>query len=125
MKYYANTFYMSVWEKFTASNGEPSIYTRMFGNGHFTCELMENLLAITKADLKEAVEKILSNHTKLDDFTCTETEFGWKYERYVKWLDEDGFEYEIVPKGQHTDHELYTVEITYIEKDTHIFSKLS
>lgn len=124
MKYYPNTFYMSVWEKFTAANGEPSIYTRMFGDGHFTCRLLENTTLVTKELLKTKVESILSEHSSLDDFTCMETAFGWKYERFVKWLDEDGFDYEIVPEGQHTDHEVYTVEISFIEKVVDIFTKL-
>jgi hypothetical protein len=115
---------MSVYEKFTAKNGEPSVYTRMIGNGYFTRYLTWGTGIITKAFLKEKVEKILSNHTKLDDFTVTETDYGWKYERFVKWLDEDGIEYEIVEEGQHTDHEVYTVDISYFEEVTDIFKKL-
>lgn len=115
---------MSVWEKFTAINGEPSLYTRMFGSGHFTCRLAEDSVNITKQFLKNKVEEILSEHTSLDDFTVTETDYGWNYERFVKWLDEDGFEYELVDEGQHTDHELYTVELSIYREDYDAFKKL-
>lgn len=124
MKYYPNTYYMSVYETFTGIDGEPSIYTRMLGNGHFTCRLTHGSGIVTKAFLKEKVENILSVHTKLDDFSVTETDYGWKYERFVKWLDEDGFEYELVDEGQHTDQEVYTVDISYFEEVTDIFKKL-
>lgn len=124
MEYEVNTFYMKVYEKFTAKNGEPSNYTRMMGRyGCEEFELCSQSSKVTKDYLKERVEEILSYQTSLDGFTATEMEYGWKYERFIKWTN-DGFGHEIVEEGQHSDHEVYEVHISYIFKDTDVFKKL-
>jgi len=41
----------------------------------------------------------------------------------VKWLN-DGEDFEIVEEGQHTDHEIYTVDISYYEEVWEAFKKL-
>lgn len=124
MQYYPNTYYMTIFERFTAIDGKPSVYTRMYGNGSTTYKLVEGNGIVTKSLLKEKVEKIINNSSELTDFNCTETEYGWQYERFVKWLDEDRNTYEIVPEGQHTDHEVYTVDISYFDEVYDIFKKL-
>ncbi|PHA03044.1 hypothetical protein COE51_01495 [Bacillus pseudomycoides] len=125
MKVYPNSYYMTVHENIKDKNGEQSVYTRLFGcDGYFTCHIREYYGGISKKELQDEVEKILKRQLhNLEEFTVTETKYGWKYEMFVKWLN-DGFDYEVVEEGQHTDHEVYTVDISYIDEVTDVFATL-
>ncbi|MFS0708955.1 hypothetical protein AB6N22_12765, partial [Kocuria palustris] len=108
-KVYPDTFYMTVYEDFKRKDGSGSLYSRMMFNPS-TWKVMDGWRTTRKEELKKKVEENLSRFINLNDFTITETKHGWKYERFVKWLDEED-NYELVEEGQHTDHEAYTVDI--------------
>lgn len=111
-KVYPETFYMTVHEKLKMKDGSDSLYNRLMFN---PSEWEIGDMIYEKSVLKEKVEQKLGHAVNLHDFTITETAYGWKYERFIKWLDEDGDNYELVEEGQHTDHEVYTVDISYYE----------
>ncbi|WP_144509886.1 hypothetical protein [Bacillus sp. FJAT-22090] len=118
---YPDTFYMTVYEKLKQKDGSDSFYSRIMFNPS-DWDIGGSIYE--KNILKERVEKRLSNVVDLDDFTITETKYGWKYERFIKWIDEDKGIYELVEEGQHTDHELYTVDISYYEDVSDILKRL-
>lgn len=122
-KVYPDTFYMTVYEDFKKKDGTPSDYSRIIFNPS-TWEVMSGWKSETKKALKDRIEEKLCRVMDLIDFTVSETNYGWKYERFIKWLDEEGISYEIVEEGLHTDHEVYIVDISYYEEVTDIFSKL-
>lgn len=124
-KVYPDTYYMEVWEKFTRADGEPSYYTMMWGNGYTKQYLFDDYRIVTKEKIKEKVDEFLRDtHYAIDSFKCTENEYGWTYERYVRYHDDESNEHDVVEKGQHTDHEEYTVAISFIHEDIDIMSKL-
>lgn len=114
-KYYPNTYYMKIYEDFKRLDGSESYYSKLMFNPS-TSRVAEDYEVRTKSDLKEKVEEQLSHVANLQSFNVTETKYGWKYERFMKTSDDmDSDIYEIVEEGQHTDHELFTVEISYYE----------
>lgn len=120
-KVYPETFYMSVYEKLKQKDGSDSFYSRLM----FSPSMWEIGDAIyAKSELKDRMERKLSAVVELKDFTITETAYGWKYERFIKWTDEDKGIYDLVEEGQHTDHEVYTVDISYYEDVRNVFSRL-
>jgi len=120
-KVYPETFYMTVYEKLKMRDGSDSFYNRLMFN---PSEWEIGDAIYEKSILKERVEQKLSNVVDLQDFTVTETAYGWKYERLIRWIDEDKDIYELVEEGQHTDHEVYTVDISYYEDVRNVFSRL-
>lgn len=122
-KVYPDTFYMTVHEVLKNKDDSESYYSRLMFNPSIW-ELMSGWRSTSKIELKDKVEEKLSRVISLSDFAVSETKYGWKYERFVKWLDDDGVNYENVEEGQHTDYEVYIVDITYYEEVTDIFSKL-
>jgi hypothetical protein len=110
-EYSPNEYYMSVREDLKDVNGETSIYNRLMDRV-FTLHVCSGYMIENKKQLKEKVETLLSRNIDLNNYTVTETDFGWEYEMFVKWID-DGRTFEIVEEGHHTDHEIYTVDITY------------
>lgn len=122
-KVYVDTFYATVYEDFKQKDGDDSLYSNLMFNPT-TMDLMEGYRSTTKSELKEVLDKRMSNFINLSEFTVKETNHGWIYERYIKWLDEDGNDYEIVKEGEHTDHEMFTVDISFYEDVYGIFAKL-
>lgn len=120
-KVYPDTFYMKVYEDFKRKDGSNSHYSGLMFNPSiwYIGKHINN-----KKDLKIEVEKRLSDVINLDDYSVTETKFGWKYERFVKWLDDDFVDGENVKEGDHTDHEIFTVDISYYEEVWDKFEKL-
>lgn len=127
-KLYAGTYYIDVYERFIRADGEPSYYTMMYGSGHVKLRLHEDWGRVaSKTYLKQRIDNILrASIPAIDSFNCSETTYGWEYDRYVKHLDDEysGINLEIVGKGEHTDHEHYTVDISYIYEDSNVMSKL-
>ena len=108
-----DTYYATVFEKLTRLDGSPSHYAQL-NNGHQIYCVNERI--DSKADLLKAVEQIIDRIVTYKDFTVTENKHGWVFERYIKW-DADDSEYVVTEPGEHSDHELYTVEITrFIEE---------
>lgn len=122
-KVYPDTFYMVLYEDLKRIDGTESYYSRLMFNPS-TWNLGEFIN--NKEDLKKKVEKNLSQVINLDDYSVMETKFGWEYERFVKWLDDEEFgDGENVSEGNHTDHEVYTVDISYYEEVWDKFEKLA
>lgn len=116
-KVYSNTYYMEVWEKFTRADGEPSWYTMMWGDGYTKIRIGENHRIRTKSDIKKKVDEFLrETHFQIDTFECTEHEYGWTFERFVKYHNDEFKECDVVKKGEHTDHEEYEINIIYIDE---------
>ena len=116
-KVYPDTYYIEVYEDFKKKNGEPSEYTRMAGDGSIRLELVERGIVDTKKEILSHIkDKRISRYFNLKDFVTKETEYGWVFERYVKWLDEDGLEYEIVTKDEeYDDYERYVIDLHLYE----------
>lgn len=112
-KVYPDTFYMTVFEDLKMKDGSNSYYSRIMFNP--STWIVDSSI-YEKSILKEKVEEKLSHVVELHDFTITETKYGWTYERFIKWVDEDKGIYELVEEGEHTDHEVYTVDISYYEE---------
>lgn len=112
-EYYPNTYYMTVHEEFKRLDGSNSHYSQLMFNPA-TWSVAEDHQVKTKTDLKEKIEAALANVADITSFTVTETDDGWDYERFVKVTYEDDSEIvEIVEEGQHTDHEVFKVEISF------------
>lgn len=114
-QYYPNTYYMTVYEEFKRLDGSQSYYSQL-SSSPSTWRVAEDYQIRTKNDLKERIEKELGMVTDLETFKVTETKYGWNYERFMKTSDDiDSGVYEIAEEGKHTDHELFTVEISFYE----------
>lgn len=122
-KVYPNTFYATVYEDFKQKDGSGSLYSNLMFNPS-NWSIMEGYRSTSKSELKEKLDAQMSKFIKLDEFTVTENEFGWIYERYIKWIDDDLNTYEIVEKGEHTEHEMFTIEVSFYEDVFDIFSNL-
>lgn len=128
MEYEADTYYATITEQFKRVDGESSYYTRLTGNGQFTIELNFNRLDgdESKENAKKLVEERLEpSIPDLDTFDVVQTDYGWKYERFVKTSDEDMTVFEIVKEGEHTDHEVFDIYVFYIREEWDTYSKLS
>lgn len=117
---YTDTFYITLYEDLKQADGTQSFYSRLMFNP--TTKTAGDFR--TKASLKEQVESKFDGLIPIEEFTCTETKHGWTYERFVQWLDEEQGTYEVVEKGKHTDHEVYTVDISYYTEDWNAFKNL-
>ncbi|PHE64429.1 hypothetical protein COF68_06220 [Bacillus toyonensis] len=125
MKKHVNTYYMSVHEDIKDSNGEKADFDRLMSStGHVERYVCMNYSVNTIEDLLEQVEAKLKNYiSNLNEYTRTETEYGWVYEMYVRWFNDD-MEYEVVEKGKHTHHEVYVVDVTFILEETNVIEKM-
>lgn len=113
------TYYMQLNESLKKPDGTPSDYDRlMFNNKHY--RLGSTSYIRSKDDLyNEVVKRVAQNVeprldeniSNLESYTITETDFGWTFERYITWND-DETEFTVVPKGEHTNHECYTADIS-------------
>lgn len=122
-RFYPNTYYMTVYEEFKQKDGSESAYSRIMFNPS-TWSVGGSVYIRTKVELKEKVEKYLTDSIgPLDDYTVTETASGWVYQRFVTW-SEDERNYEVIKEGVHSDHEAYTVDISYYEDVENVFSRL-
>lgn len=126
MKYESDTHYAMITEQFRRKDGDRSYYNMLMGNGQFTIRLdFKSIINRTKKEAMNIVHGILKRHVgQLDTYNIIENGSGWTYERYVKNDEEDFDNYEIVEKGNHTDHEVFDVYVFYIKEDSDAFSKL-
>ena len=125
MKYEENTFYANITEDFKRLDGTSSYYNMLMGDGCHTVELDFRTLEESKENIKKLVEMKLSQGVPdIATYHVVETGYGWKYERFVKTIDGDSDYYEIVEEGEHTDHEVFHIDIFYIRKGTAAYSKL-
>lgn len=122
-KIYPDTFYASIYEDFRQKNGENSLYYNLMFNPT-KISLMNGSRSTSKSELKKVLDEKMSNIINLNQFIVKETDYGWVYERYVKILDEESLEYEVVKEGEHTDHEVFTVDISFHEEVYGIFKEL-
>lgn len=125
--YEANTYYATIVEDFKRLDETSSYYTVLFGNGRYTMELDFGKVGgvESKENVRKLVEMSLSQSVSdIATYNLVETAYGWKYERFVKTKDEDSNYYEIVEEGEHTDHEVYYVDVFYIRAETDAYSKL-
>ena len=123
-KVYPDNFYITIYEDLKQKNGESSLYSIMMFNPS-TRRLMDGYRSTTKSEIKQKLDKQMSDIINLDEFEVTENEYGWIYERYVKWLEEDFYEYKGVSKDdEYDDHEMFTVEISFYEEVYGIFREL-
>jgi hypothetical protein len=126
-KVYPGTIYGTFYEKLRDKDGESSTYNYFLScDGSFTITLSDKHYSrVEKSVLIEKVEKFLDRNVYrgLEGFTVKETDYGWEYERYVKWIDKDTCE--VVEKGQHTDHELFTVDLSFYEETPCILKEIN
>lgn len=103
-------YYATIHERLRRLDGTKSHYEHMRTNS--TAYLLNEEIN-TKSDLVDAVKAVLNRIVDTTaNFTLTETEHGFLFERYLKW-SADEFTYTIVEPGQHSDHETYVIDITY------------
>lgn len=126
MTYEANTFYASIEEDFKRLDGTSSYYNMLMGNG-FKMEL--NFERVGGEESKENVKKLVEMNLSqgipdIATYNVVETEYGYKYERFVKTVDGDIDFYEIVEEGEHTDHEVFHIFVFYIRYQSDAYSKL-
>ena len=126
MKYESDTHYAMITEQFKRKDGDSSYYNMLMGNGQFTIRLNFNrIMNETKKEAMKIVYEELKRHVgQLDTYNIIENDYGWTYERYVKNDEEDFDKFEIVEKGNHTDHEVFDIYVFYIKEETDAFSKL-
>lgn len=122
-KFYPDTYYMTVYEDFKRTDGEQSYYSNLMFNPS-TWRVGEGYQIRTKSALKEHVEKHMSDVIELSEYTISENKYGWTYERFIRSSDEDPNVYETAEEGSHTDHEVFTVEISYYEDARDILDRL-
>lgn len=125
--YEANTYYATIVEDFKRLDETSSYYSVLFGNGRYTMELNFGKVGgiESKENVRKLVEMSLSQSVSdIATYNLVETAYGWKYERFVKTKDEDSNYFEIVKEGEHTDHEVYYVDVFYIRSETDAYSKL-
>lgn len=128
MRYEANTYYANIAEDFKRLDETSSYYSMLFGDGRYTIEIDFGKVGgvESKENVRKLVEMSLSQGVSdLATYNVVETAYGWKYERFVKTKDEDSSYFEIVEKGEHTDHEVYHIDVFYIRAETDIYSKLT
>lgn len=126
LKFYPNEHYATITQVFTRLDGKSSHYDCLSGSGKFTVRLkFKKTLDRTKDEAKKIVYDILKKYVyDLDNFEVVEYSWRWLYERYVK-VDEDNINnFEIVSRGKHTDHEVFEVNIFYIDEDMDAYRKL-
>lgn len=122
-RFYPDTYYINVYEDLKRKDGGNSYYNYLIESPR-NIELMNGSRYTKKSELKKNIDTQMNGIVDINEFTATENDFGYIYERYVKWLDEDGFNYEIGTKDDYTDHEKFTVEVSFYEDVWEIFSKL-
>lgn len=125
--YEANTFYANIEEDFKRLDGTSSYHSMLMGDGRFKMEL--NFGRVGGEESKENVKKLVEMNLSqgvpdIATFNVVETEYGWKYERFVKTIDGDIDYYEIVKEGEHTDHEVFHIFVFYIHYQSNAYSKL-
>lgn len=103
-------YYATIHERLRRLDGTKSHYERMRKNS--TAYLLDEQIN-TKTELVDAVKAVLNRIVDTTaNFTMTETEHGFLFERYIKW-SADEFDYTIEKPGEHSDHETYIVDISY------------
>lgn len=122
-QFYPDTYYMTVYEDFKRLDGSQSYYSNLMFNPS-TWRIGQSYQIRTKSALKERVEEKMSHVINLSDYTMTETKYGWTYERFMRSCDEDPDVYESAEEGAHTDHEVFTIEISCYEEVIGILDRL-
>ncbi|MEC2463760.1 hypothetical protein P9X10_02435 [Bacillus cereus] len=116
-KVYPDSYYMRAMEDITGSDGVKGYYSRFIFVNEINCWVADSYKINSKQDLLEKVEEILIRHlSDLSEYKRVETKYGWTYERYVRWFNED-MDYEVKDKdGDWTHHEVFTVDISLYEQ---------
>lgn len=126
MKYEAGEYYARITQQFKRTDGTPSYYDMLSGNGQFTIRVRGKVVEhLTQSRVKEIVHEHLKGHVhELDSYQVLESDYGWTYERFVRMDGDDVDTYEIVSEGEHTDHEVFDVYVFYIFEDVDAFHEL-
>ncbi|MGF2715818.1 hypothetical protein ACQUY5_26865 [Bacillus cereus] len=124
-KVYLDKYYMRATEKVTDRDGETGDYSRFAFTTNLYGHIANSYSINTKEQLLEEVEKVLNNHLgNISEYTRTETEYGWKFEMYVRWYNDD-MEYEVETKdGNWSHHEVFNVEISLYREVYDAFKNL-
>lgn len=118
-QYEPDNYYVRITERFKRLDGTSSWYNMLSGNGQFTVRIPFKDNKFSKAVAREYIHKVLKQAAwDLDSYSIIEQQGGFYYERYLKTDDSDSDVYEIVKKGEHTDHEVFDVYVFYIEEDS-------
>ncbi|PGF05174.1 hypothetical protein [Bacillus toyonensis] len=122
---YPDHYYMRATEKIIDREGTTGYYSRFVATNEIYGYVVESYRVKTKKELLEKVEEILARHLgKLDEYTRIETPYGWKYELYVHWFNDD-MDYRVTDKdGDWTHHETFNVDISLFEEVHNPMSKL-
>lgn len=123
MRVEPNHFYVTIHESLKRKDGSASLYSCMMFSGQ-ELQVPGSSFGMTKAKLLSIIQERFMSFVPVHEFSVIETSFGWIFERYLIWEDEDHFNYTIGSADNYTDHEQFVADITYYTEDVQAFRRL-